>query len=1131
MPLSPSPSRYSDHISIYSIDADGSDDSEADALAEDDIGEWEEFPFARSVHNSPNGRALPPMSSGSTQYTPSRILSSVESTLVGVDLHSVSDKLAHTPPKDQTALEGNDVEIDHIPPTIPPTAAEMPPVLNLFTPTPSGSISPLSSISSSTSPARPNAAPPSPFSSPHTVVVHRTPRIPLPSKRKRAGSPVERQARKRARMCLDYVEVPPFPAGVSRDDYLPFTSPHASQRSKPTPETIEISSSGSLSCFTTRASSPAAGTSLVEDSADSLIHLITGARKSANKRRSENHSHRPSLAPSSRRTFDNLADAYNHLDESDSSSEEERVVRIARRTYPTASSSAKHAKDKTKRPLKKRRAEFDPMYTPSASGSRSKRRRDSECALRRSTPRHASTASSSVVLLEEVEPPPGLTERQLSKRPARVTRPPPPPNADSLKPDPVVAPITSTFPLSRASLLLNCRFLPAGAAQRSRHAQVLHRVWEEGPYTLTLDYPRISLPSEDAVRPAGEDVGRETIPLDDELVMAAAALGTVDEESSATSCTDPQSVTPPFLPFVTEVRPDNDPPVATDKPSPPPPPIPEKDQATYLVSELPTCATPAQLQDLGSRLAVAPAADASAADFLDSAAHAASYSARPSSRCSSAAEELMPVDPREFFNTDFMSVTDEHLSASGAHGRSTRASSPAGPPSYKNLHIPFGGTEEGPSYALADDLHGRLDSWMHSANLATELSAQELQESPASAGAEPPVAPEVTAAPFAPTPMTVARADSPAYSIVSSRPSSPASSRAGLPRERSPSVPLARKRKRAGLHGPPEMAGPDAVVNYKSYRYPMKAGAPHTRLCHQCRQKNSTSRQAMVCACSKQFCSRCIILRYYGVIEFDEKADFTCPVCEGYCSCDNCCRDRGDVYVSLMEFMKRRPWDDASPARASPRARMDATIEMNRQGGPSRSCSPARRRPTRRPFVVHRRSGPVTFWGTMYDLEGRLMGDAYEREVADGDPGSVFVSRPAAPREAAHARRAAGRRFFVGAVQESWGRIDRRKVAFVEEQGGARGRGSSAGTREFIGNRANLMRPVVPAEEEEEEGAGDAPITSIQWTRDSSLPPPAWESEDIGIRDEHVVSANALQNLLNFELGGGDWEPYFTTPA
>ena len=73
------------------------------------------------------------------------------------------------------------------------------------------------------------------------------------------------------------------------------------------------------------------------------------------------------------------------------------------------------------------------------------------------------------------------------------------------------------------------------------------------------------------------------------------------------------------------------------------------------------------------------------------------------------------------------------------------------------------------------------------------------------------------------------------------------------------------------------------------------------------------------------------------------------------------------------------------------------------------------------------------------------------------------------------------------------------------------------------------MRPIVPADEEE--GEDDAPITSIQWTRDSSVPPPAWDSEDIGIRDEHVVAANALQSLLNFELGGGDWERYSSTAA
>ncbi|KAL1670507.1 hypothetical protein GGF50DRAFT_42611 [Schizophyllum commune] len=1169
-PLPQGPSREADHISIYSADADGSDDSEADATGEDDIDECEEFLLYQSAHNS----SEIPFPSGSA----SRDISN-DSTLVSTGLSHVSRKLAQRPSSSLTPMT-DDCGPDGT--TNSPSGSKdggPHPVYDLFSISSSGATTPLTVASSRRSSPAPREEAPSVLNgniSPGTIVIRRAPRIPLPSKRKPVDGLAEGRTRKRARMTLDYVAVPPFPAGVSRDDYEPSTSSGLRQPCALSPEVIDITSSSSTSRVTTPTRSRAASVSTVTGSHDSVFDLIIDTVMSPppeRKRLSSPTPRRMSRAVSTRRTFDSIADALNNLNEDVSSSdddeeeeeEEEHIVRVDRRRRPSGSRPTKVARSTAKRP-RKRPSDAD-AYNPRPSGVKRKKtaeRRELSCSTWHTTPKHTLVASTSATPKDTSPPHRSFSpERQPSERPEQVEGRPPSsrPPEDVEPPPPIILPITTSSLRSRAAVLLNSRFISWDDADRkSRHAQALQQAWEEDAIVFDLT---VRPPTSDKqwVKVAKEEPNGEEIPPTLEARVTQPmqeAPYIVEAESSATSYTGPQGITPPLQPpefdeapsesfndqanpALTLLYPDDfsTSPTTQSNDHFTPPPI--------HYSQMPTCATPAELQDLSFRFTVT-APGIHSYDFSAPAPTEPPQATVPPSPHASAAgtstTELPAVDPLDVFNTDFLSVTDEHLSATGTHGRPTRPASPIPleTASYNNLHIPFGGTEGGPLYGLEDDLQGRVDHWMHDTGLSAELPPQDLHglalSAPASTSAEPQNVAgallEVPAAPFAPSCSARGRSRSPGCSIVSSRPSSPASSRAGSSRDRSPSVPLAtqsRKRKRrAGVLPPPEMVGPDAKVNYKTFKWPMKAGVPYTKLCHQCRQAGSTSRLAMVCACGKHYCSRCIILRYHGVIEFDSKADFTCPHCERYCSCDLCCRDRGEAFISLKDFMESRGVDGASTStlHASPPPEMDATIEMNHMGAPSRSCSPARRRATRRPFVVQRRSGPVTFWGTMYDLEGVSVGPAYGREVADEDPGNEVVSRPDAP-QAAHARRATSRRMFIGAVQKSWGRIDKRKITFTDGQGGRGGREISTGAHLYVGNRTNLMRPIVPADEEEEED--DAPITSIQWTRDSTVPPPAWDSEDIGIRDEHVVAANALQNLLNFELGGGDWEPYSSTPA
>ncbi|TRM60249.1 hypothetical protein BD626DRAFT_505908 [Schizophyllum amplum] len=1162
-----------DHISISSQDASGSDDSDADGAAETDTGDYQEVSFAPSVHNSPakmhKARYARDMSSPEM---------SASSTLVNDESKNAPEKSAHSPSRPSSEevvermVERTDAVVIHLPRSHSSPAHPTPPVHELFTPPHSRPSSPLSGLST---PLRSATAPPhhdpsSPLSSsPYKpIIIRRATRPTLPSKRKLVAGSVEGRPRKRARICLDYVAVTPFPAGLSREDYVSFADATAMRRPPSvTPSYIEISSSSSSSPSAyspSRRTTPGTvrdtPTPTADNRSHSVIDLVTddeAAPLKSRRRGAASASQTRSRRPSNHKTYDSVADAINNLN-NDSSDDEEVGVQKKRRAHSAVSRKTKRIRDNDWEPSEESREKEDVGSTSRRAASKRSRKDNTRVSADQPSRPRLPTRTPSVVRADSVEVlevrPPAFTQRQLSKRPAYGERPPS--MLDAIATDTTVLPCATNVPSWRKSVLMNTRFLPVSILHQRRHAEALRNLLDEKPDMVNVLPTRFFRESKVIGELVEDNGNRESKPFDRDATALDEGVVSIEEETS----TIPYAAhggTPPTQSRAESSKPTDVPPVGIDAYMPLA--APQDDLQTpppVLYTQMPTCVTPAQLLDSNFRLTVTPPSEPSSKPF-EQAAQPSRRTASPNPSPGSA--EFEPVDPRDIFMTDFLSVTDDHISLSGPHGRSTRAPSPADylpGSSFRGLNIPFGDTDEPPSFALSDDeMHATVDSWMHAADIGAEFSVHDLQHgfppsllAPSGSASQSGVvdtAAEVTVAPFAP--FCAPRSQSSAYSYVSgrsSRPSSAPSSRPGSPREKSVSVPLAgpscpsqvvktvdasTRPRHAAMYPPPHMAGPDAPVNFMTFQYPRRRGGAEGSSCHQCRIKTSKQKQAMVCACGKSYCSRCIILRYHNVIEFDPSAKFTCPSCENYCSCDNCCNDRGDEFIPLRKFMLRRPPDANAARPSSPKGapEVDATIDMNHMDSPSPSPRPLR--PTRRPYVVNSRDGPVRFWGTIFDLKGGLVGNAYA--PSPENPDVVVVSRPDESR-AAHAGGAARRRTFIGAVQKSWGKIDKRKITFVDGGGraGKRDKGISAGARQYIGNRANLFRPLVPPDEDEEDN-DESPITSIQWTRDRSLSPPAWDSEDIGIRDDHVVTANALQNLLNFELSGGHLEPYPTTPA
>ncbi|KAJ3731377.1 hypothetical protein DFJ43DRAFT_425718 [Lentinula guzmanii] len=165
--------------------------------------------------------------------------------------------------------------------------------------------------------------------------------------------------------------------------------------------------------------------------------------------------------------------------------------------------------------------------------------------------------------------------------------------------------------------------------------------------------------------------------------------------------------------------------------------------------------------------------------------------------------------------------------------------------------------------------------------------------------------------------------------------------------------------------------------------------------CHQCRGRSF--RLFMKCelkGCNAKYCIRCITSRYANFSFDSTREDFLCFRCNGICSCDVCCRKRGETYISLKGLS--RP-----------------TTFM-----PNPSQSGLKTIAKHPPLIIDTQvSQPLVYWGAVYNFSGEAIAKAY---VTSFENDNVIFARPLPPRS----------RVFIGNVQPEWG-LGRLKIHFL----------------------------------------------------------------------------------------------------
>ncbi|KAG6825571.1 hypothetical protein H0H92_003232 [Tricholoma furcatifolium] len=141
---------------------------------------------------------------------------------------------------------------------------------------------------------------------------------------------------------------------------------------------------------------------------------------------------------------------------------------------------------------------------------------------------------------------------------------------------------------------------------------------------------------------------------------------------------------------------------------------------------------------------------------------------------------------------------------------------------------------------------------------------------------------------------------------------------------------------------------------------------------------------------------------------------FTCPFCENVCSCDVCCRKRGEVYINRTKGV---PTDKETVLL--PKVLPKRQTQSIRRNSPTPSVT--------RPRLAGKTNLPPPtiattpkigeFWGTIFGMDGKPVGPSFvsqSQDFADVDE-DMPVSRTPSPPPSRH------RRIFIGKVQKSWG--------------------------------------------------------------------------------------------------------------
>ncbi|KAF8884111.1 hypothetical protein BD779DRAFT_1801748 [Infundibulicybe gibba] len=253
-----------------------------------------------------------------------------------------------------------------------------------------------------------------------------------------------------------------------------------------------------------------------------------------------------------------------------------------------------------------------------------------------------------------------------------------------------------------------------------------------------------------------------------------------------------------------------------------------------------------------------------------------------------------------------------------------------------------------------------------------------------------------------------------------------------------------------------------------SHPEPMAKGAKwptcsDKTFCHQCRC--TSTRVKMTCReCKKHYCIRCLTIRYTDVENppvFEEgRTNFNCPACEGTCTCDQCTRKRGEVYVSRKKV--------GAAGEQVPKQQPIPMREPNKRVSVSTRPSPS---------PLPQITGPVTYWAAIYSITGEKVGTAFVGE--DGNDDVVLAQPLKAPPPT--------KRVFIGRVEPSWGLGARPRLTKLVPPP----KRKTEFTRLFVGNKRKLPRR-------------------------TALPPPVYDD------DADTSSLSSVSGLDGWNIGDSD---------
>jgi len=272
----------------------------------------------------------------------------------------------------------------------------------------------------------------------------------------------------------------------------------------------------------------------------------------------------------------------------------------------------------------------------------------------------------------------------------------------------------------------------------------------------------------------------------------------------------------------------------------------------------------------------------------------------------------------------------------------------------------------------------------------------------------------------------------------------------------------------------------------------------------------------------------------YPAITFQEKPSvaFECPACRNECNCDQCCRKRGEQYIGFGGEVKV-PFDDTSVHSMA-----KSIVTRQRQLTPPKKKQINQyqyRFPSPEPITEDPSS--YTYWGNVYDYDGKRIATAFKGSQEDGmvvvnpvqgytkiqsqrQRESTTSPLPSAPHEPPYDPPKP--RTFIGAYQPLWDLGDNPIITDLEEWSDLdvqkkRGRRKhrvhvdDEDVRWFVGEKRLLYCPVVAYTRELPESSTLNPFSDLSSL--SSL------SDESDVEVEVEVAEAGTRSLLPGTFG------------